>query len=217
MSFTIERKNTSIIIKGILEKDIKIPSQMFPLPGPLNCIAVNNTEPFPDNEDTIKIKRIYNSIIPGIGTCYSNIEKLIDALNKEGIKATSYVGWIISNGAEPVHHCFAVIDNHILDFIPNFDLFNLQEYADSDIETLREKFAELMVERRKLPNSEYTTFGQVSKNNIYFASPCKPMIGLKEFNKLMKNFPFHPCYQNIYEDGSNKTQRLIQKKLNQKE
>ncbi|MBR3792234.1 MAG: hypothetical protein IKK18_05995 [Clostridia bacterium] len=203
--------SSKIVITGITEKPIKIPSQMYPLTGNLNYISHENTEDFPDNPTTEKIKEIYNSITPGVGTCYSNIEKLVDALEKEGIKVQPMVGWVFLGGSLPVHHCFAVIENHILDFNPNFDSLYTEENANLGIDVLRDKLTDAMIELRKKPNSETTAFGKASKMALYIASPCKPQAGLKVYQKLMKAFPKHPCYRNIFE-GTNETQRMFFKK-----
>lgn len=209
---TIEKVGSSIIINGITEKPIKIPSQMYPLTGELCYIDEENTEDFPDNPTTDKIKEIYDSIQPGVGTCYQNIEKLIVALAEGGIKAHPMVGWLFIGNSIPVHHCFALIDNHVLDFSPKPDIFFTEEFSDLGIDATRNKMADTMIELMKKPNSETTTFGKVSQFSHYFASPCKPMAGLKVYQKLIKTFPKHPCYKNINSSGLNKTQELYYKK-----
>lgn len=208
---TLEQKGSSVVIKGITEKPIKIPSQMYPLTGDLCFLTHENTENFPDNPTTEKIKEIYNSITPGVGTCYTNIETLITALEKEGIEVQPMVGWVFIGGELPVHHCFATIENHILDFNPNFDFLYTEEYANLGQEALRDKLTDAMIELRKKPNSEGTFFGKISPNALYIASPCKPQLGLKTYQKLMKAFPKHPCYRNIF-NGTNETQRMFYKK-----
>lgn len=208
---TFERYGSSIIIKGIDEKPIKIPSAMYPLAGEINFITHENTEDFPDNPTTAKIREIYDSITPGVGTCYTNTEVLIERLKAAGIEAQPMVGWVFANASLPVHHCFAAIDNHVLDFNPKFDHLYTDEYANLPPAELRDKFTDAMIELRKKPNSETTNFGKVSKMLIYFASPCKPSAGLKTYQKLMKAFPKHPCYRNIF-NGTNETQRLFYKK-----
>lgn len=208
---TIEYKNTSVIFNGIADKPIKIPSQLYPLTGELNYITYQNTASFPDNSTTAKIREIYNSITPGVGTCYSNIENLLAALKAEGIEAQSMVGWVFIGGALPVHHCFAAIENHILDFSPNYDILLPNFESNLSLDETRDKLTSLMLELRKKPNSETTIFGQASKYTIYVASPCKPSDGLKKYQKLIKAFPKHPCYRNIF-NGTNETQRMFFKK-----
>ena len=209
--------SSKIIITGIDEKPIKIPSQLYPLAGTIHYINYENTENFSENDPlTVKIKEVYDSIQPGIGTCYSNTEKLIDALQAKGIKATPFVGWLFAGATLPVHHCFAIIENHILDFNPNFDSFYTDEYANIGIDAARDKLTSEMLKRRELPNSETTCFGKASKHMLYIASPCKPQAGLKMYQKLMKAFPKHPCYRNINQYGLSDTQKMMFEKQGHK-
>ena len=51
----IQQKGNSILITEVDEKPIKIPSQMYPLTGQLCVVRHDNTEPFPDGEETARI------------------------------------------------------------------------------------------------------------------------------------------------------------------
>lgn len=209
--YSNNKKGSSYYISGMTPKPIKIPSQMYPLRGNVIVLNDTNTEPFPDGPQTDKIKEIYNSITPGVGTCYTNTEKLINALTVADIQATPFVGWIFLNGALPVHHCFAAIGNHLLDFNPNLELLYQETYAKLPVERLRDEITNRLLKLRELPNSEYTSFGRASAHTLYFASPCKPQDGLNVYKKLMRAFPKHPCYRNII-DGTNETQKLMLQK-----
>lgn len=213
MSVTVETKGSSVIVRGIGDKPIKIPSQMYPLTGTLNILSHTNTAPFEDTPQTDKIRAVFDSITPDVGRCYTNTEKLLDALAREGIEAKSFVGWLFPEGDMPVHHCFTVIDNHILDFNPNLNLLHpkMEAYATLSMEAARDKFTDVFLEMREMPNSEAAIFGQIDMHSIYFASPCKPSDGLKIYNKLMKAYPKHPCYTNLT-NGTNATQKMILKK-----
>lgn len=213
---TITTKGSSCIISGIMDKPIKFPSQMFPVAGHLEIIHHNNTEPFEEGAETEKLRKVYDSVSPGIGTCYHNIRVLLDACEKEQIKIVPYVGWVIIGGGRPVHHCFATIGNHVLDlavrpdeFIPkgNEQVLNLEDG--------RELVANDFVSRiQYMKNSEKSTFGQVSSYEIYLASPCSPEMGLKTFQKLMQAYPKHPCYTNVEKsNGMNLTQKKIYEKM----
>lgn len=206
---TVEQKGSAFYINGILEKEIKIPSQMFPLTGEVYCINPEETEDFPENATTDKIREIYNSINPGVGLCYHNIDTLITELKKEGIEATPMVGWCFVGEELPVHHCFAIIDNHILDFNPNMEFFFKEEFAGLGLEKTREMITDLMIELRSKPNSETTTFGKLNRFTHYFASPCKPLNGIKVYQKLIKTYPKHPCHKNVNSNGMNKTQEMF--------
>lgn len=207
----ITQKGSCYYISGPAPKPIKIPSQMYPVHNKVCVFSNANTEPFPDCPQTDKIKEIYDSITPGVGTCYTNTEKLIDSLAAEGIQAIPYVGWVFVGGDLPVHHCFAVIGNHLLDFNPNFQLMESELPKDLSIEQARDAFTDQWLELRKLPNSETTIFGRSAPYALYFASPCKPQDGLSIYMKLMRSFPKHPCYRNIV-DGTNKTQKMLLQK-----
>lgn len=208
----IEQKGNSVLIHEIYEKPIKIPSQMYPLSGSLNFITHDNTEPFPEGALTDCIQSIYDSIEPGIGTCYTNAKRLTTALTEKGIECVSFVGWVFIGGALPVHHCFTVIDKHILDFNLNPSYFFTEEYKDIGLEKARDKLTDMMVSLKDTPNSQKSTFGQVSPYSLYIASPCKPDEGLKLYQKLMKAYPKHPCYTNLTEKHMSKTQEMLLKK-----
>lgn len=220
----IEEKGLSIVISGIDKRPIKIPSAMYPLNDTRYMLTIHNTLPFPDTERTAIIKKVFNSIDDRIGTCYSNTENLIDALEKEGIQGYPFVGWLFIGGAFPVHHCFTVIKNedpeidkvHILDFAFNFELLDLDgKYKELDgeenLQKTREEMVNDLIEIRKRPHSEACVFGQAFSRQVYIVCPCKPSVGLNTYRKLIKTYPKHPCYRNI-ENGTNETQRLYLQK-----
>lgn len=208
----IEQKGSSALIHDISEKPIKIPSQMYPLNGPLNFITHDNTEPFPDEVLTDLIREVYDNIEPGIGTCYTNAKALTAALSEKGITSITYVGWVFIGGALPVHHCFTGVGKHILDFNIDPSYFYAEEYKDIGLENAREKLTDRLVSLKGIPNSQKSTFGQVSPYSLYIASPCKPDDGLKLYQKLIKAYPKHPCYRNINEKGMSKTQEMLLRK-----
>ena len=212
-SILVEKSGLSYVIKGLTEKPLKIPSQMFPLKGQPLVFNYNNTENFPNNFETEAICKVYDSIKANIGTCYSNIENLLSALEKEGIYATSYVGWVFLGGSRLVHHCFAAIDNHIMDFSPLFEQSFIEKYANSDISTIQNEVVNKLLSMKSKPNSEKTIFGKAPPYALYIAAQCKPMQGLHEFQKLMKAFPKHPSYTNLASNsGLTKTQELFYKR-----
>lgn len=208
MDFKIVQKGSSVYIDGITEKTIKIPSQMYPLTGQTCCMARSNTKPFDENKKAERIRTIFDSIPAGIGTCYTNVEKLMAILSKESFKAQSFVGWSIIGDALPVHHCFAVIDNHILDFSLKPSNFFKDELKGKDMAETRELFTQEVLRLKELPNSQKGTFGQLDDYTFLVASPCNPSTGRNIYQKLMKAFPKHPCYQNVT-NGTNPTQRML--------
>lgn len=210
----LEQKGLSLLIHDIAPNPIKIPSQLYPLTGEMDIIHHGDTAAFPDGSLKEQIKSIYNNIQPNIGTCYTNTQTLIEALQAVGIQAQSYVGWVISGGALPVHHCFASIENHVLDLTirPAIIYESMGQFGDITIEELREKIANRMIEMESIPNSEKTTFGQVDEYTIYIASKCKPHVGFNVYQKLMRAHPNHPSYQNLHGGKISETQRLYYEK-----
>lgn len=214
----------SLVLTGITQKPIKIPSAMYPLNGQRYVFRKGNTCRFPETERTQVIKRVYDAIDYGVGTCYSNTETLIDALEKEGIQAYPFVGWLFIGGSLPVHHCFAAVPTenpedegkrvHLLDFTFNFELLDsdgkYKEMQD-DMKKAREAMVEDFMALKSRPNSESTVFGQALSRQLYIVAPCQPMEGLAIYRKLMMAYPKHPCYRNI-ENGASETQRMYYEK-----
>lgn len=211
----IEIKGSTYYIYDIadLDQPIKIPSAMFPVPGKLKCINNTNTYPFPNDERTEKIKSIYNSIAYQPGFCYNNIKMLLNALKKENIIATPFVGWYFVGSALPVHHCFAMVDNkYILDFSPRIELLLDSESMESDdIDYVRNRLVNRMIELSKIKNHESTTFGQMSPYACAFVSRMDPDEGIRIYQKLKQSYPKHICDRNLI-DGMNATQRMYYSK-----
>lgn len=208
----IEEKGNSLYFYGIFEKPIKIPSQMYPLTGQYRFMYHDNTEPFDETEETGRIRETFDSVKAGIGTCYSNTETLIEALEEKGIKAEPHVGWLIIGDEPPIHHCFTVIDNHILDFAPHVTQFYKSEFIGATKEESRELLTDYMVSLKDMPNSKKGTFGQLDTGTIIVAAPCKPNDGRKVYQKLIKAFPKHPCTRGL-NNGRSKTQQILYDKM----
>ena len=213
---SIEEKGTSVYIKGIAEKPIKIPSQMYPILGHPLFLTHENTEDFPNTERTDQIRNIFNSIEPQVGRCYSNTEGLISALADKGFQAQSFVGWMFIGEQLPIHHCFAVLDDHVLDLAYRADLFYRDELVGKDKDETRKLFVDELMRIREQPNSSTGTFGKVSTGVLIIASPCKPAVGRKIYQDLIQAFPKHPCQKNVDSTGRNQTQRQFYERTNRK-
>lgn len=215
--YSIQKKGCSYILRGIdgSKGDIKIPSQMFPLPkGDIGVIYNKNSEDFPDNARTDIIREVFDSIVPETGCCYTNAQRLVDALHEAGImEATPWVGWVTIAGTMPVHHCFVVVDTHVLDFFERMDVLcgntDTRAFLGMTKEGAREMLAKNVAAAQKTPNSEKGTFGKADENMLYIGAPCLPYKGAEQFRKMMRTFPNHPSYTNIDAYGSNKTQDAI--------
>ena len=209
----IEQRGNSLFIKGISEREIKIPSQMYPLSGSWKFIYKDNTEAFDDSPESNRIREIFDGIEAGIGTCYTNTEKLMDALQEEGItNAEPHVGWMFINDERPIHHCFTIIEHHILDFAYRPTQFYLSELVGKNEEETRLLFTKKAAQIQGLPNSVKGTFGQLDTGVIIVAAPCRPSEGRKIYQKLIKAFPNHPCNKDI-KNGRTKAQEMLIKEI----
>lgn len=209
MAFALELNNSNFYISGIFGKPIKIPSAMYPLNGTPTLLSFETTAPFPDNEETQKIKTVFDSIEQKVGQCYTNAETLQAALQAEGISSKAYVGWQFIGQTRPVHHAIVVIDNHVLDFNIRTELLQaILTEQPLPIDALRQKVVDRMIELKKQPNSAVATFGQMEESTFIICSECKPKQGLQIYNKLVKAYPKHPALNDIDEHGLSKTQKI---------
>ena len=96
------------------EKAIKIPPQMFPLPGRgMVLLSHENTSSLPSCDESATIYAVFNSLQPRLGACYSNTKLLITALHEQGIEAVSMVSWLFIGDTLPVYHCLALLPQSI--------------------------------------------------------------------------------------------------------
>ena len=191
-------------------KPIKIPSQMYPLAGTPYLFTAGNSVPFVPGEESEKIKSVFDSVDARVGACYSNTEELIEKLRIAGFHAQPMVGWLFLNGMLPVHHCFAVLGNHVLDLVIRPELLLGSHDGNSQTADRRIAIANKVKEAASRPNSEKCTFGQAGSYALYIAAISKPSAGRKERDKLMRAYPKHPCF----EDGRSMNEiqgRVLQK------
>lgn len=195
---------------GDHQSTIKIPSQRYPLKGEIIVVTDENTAPLGDN----LIEDVFNAVKPREGRCYDNMAVLRQSLIKAGIseeRITTLVGWMFFAEGLPVHHCFIMIDKkHILDYGPLRILDNLDTFANSSLEKIREDLARIVIEAQKGKNSEHYVFGQSNKNTIYFASVGTPEEGIETLKKLLKAFPKHPAIIPVNKNNLTPIQQLIQ-------
>lgn len=209
MAFALELNNSNFYISGIFGKPIKIPSAMYPLSGTPTLLSFETTAPFPESEETQKIKTIFDSIEQKVGQCYTNAEILQATLQAEGIPSKTFVGWQFIGQTRPVHHAIVVIENHVLDFNIRTELLRKTLTEQTlPIDVLRQKVVERLIELKKQPNSEVATFGQVEPSTFIICSECKPKQGLQIYNKLVKAYPKHPALNDVDAHGLSKTQKI---------
>lgn len=187
--------NDKIHINGLGERDIVIPSQLYPLTGSMTIFTANNTTPCDDEQ----LRQIFDSIPSRIGRCYENIRLLEDKLKAtEQFKNrfTTYVGWMFIGENMPVHHAYMVVDNkYMLDFSPLSDLESLEAPVVMSKDGIRELVADQVIKSLDKPNSEKAVFGQVQFDSLYVGSVCSPEKGIRVYKKLMRAFPKHPCFR----------------------
>ena len=202
----IIQKNNKVIVEDCFEKPFKIPSQMYPLKSEIKIFCSQNTEDCFDE----KIIELYNSITPKLGRCYENSKELLRLFKKNDITdIQTYAGWLFVGNQAPTHHCFCVYKNNIvLDFVSDLKHDTNLKVDMSDVEKARRKYVEFILEQQKKSNTERFGKGKVDEMYIYIASKCAPEDAIKIFEKLIKAFPKHPCYETF---GFTKTQKLLYK------
>lgn len=112
----ISTTQESIIIKGVYEKPIIIPSRLFPFSGQLEVFYHGNTEECVDTQ----IKHIFNNMPIMKGDCYGNTDYLTEAFENANFpkeRYKTYRGWMFIGETLPIHHVFTVVDGkYMLDF-----------------------------------------------------------------------------------------------------
>ena len=189
----------------------KIPSQVFPLNGPLEIFATGNTQ---DCTDPVIIEA-FNSVQPQLGCCYQNTEDFVKAAIAAGVPKSdlaTYVGWIFIGGEMPVHHCFAVYKGvSVFDFATDAKMEFVKTLKNATREEALAAIMELHRTNSTKTNAERYGTGKVDAYYMYAASRCSPSEGRKIFNRLKKAQPNHPAYRNMKLDakGYSDTQRKI--------
>lgn len=205
----IAMKKDKIIIEEITEKPIVIPSQLYPLNGSLEIFYYDNTEDCADQQ----IREIFDSVTAAIGYCYTNVQRMVEALETAAIQSeryTAYVGWLFIGDTLPVHHAFIVVDDkYMLDFSTDKLFEDGQHYSGLTQEEVKDRVAKQYIERRKLKNSERAAFGKVGSIYLYIGSRCKPQDGKRIYQRLVKAYPKHPCIRNVTVTGATDTQNRI--------
>lgn len=197
-------KENRVIVKGMEEGNIVVPSRMFPLADNHDGVKYElfcpwNTEDF--EADSVAAEVFDNTELL-MGKCYSNTEKLVEGLRAVGINAESYVGWLFMGENElPVHHAFVVVDgNKVIDYAAYFTKERIEE-MDKMIKNSQKSSRELMVEQYmrvyQMPHHIALGYGKVKEPFMYIATKCSPNDGRKMYNEMIKMYPDHICYQNL--------------------
>lgn len=200
---------------GSFRESIISPTLRYPLTGTPRVFHCKNTKQVSDP----KILDIFDRVEYKHGACYSNTENLVAALRKEGYDAKSYVGWLFTGiDQHPIHHCWAVLDNSVLDLSDDFSVMLSGENgkhflaAQNDPKLTRELIASFAVAATKSKNSiRCSTVGTPTPFLFYVGTPCEPERGKNIYYSLVRKFPDHECQLNIRPHGLNQTQQLMYK------
>lgn len=207
----IINKSSRIIVK-IPNATISIPSPMYPLESEnFRLFTESNTSEITDKN----IINIFDSLEFQLGRCFTNSEKLYNALREAGYPAEQYVGWVFTGNELPVHHSFVVLDNHILDTTISFLSQDIEKLSYINLlpqQQQREKLADYYLSQESLPNHEKRIFGAVDPMYLYIGAPGTAAQGIQRNKELRTVYPNHPCFQNVKGNSTKLQDVILQKK-----
>lgn len=197
---------------GSLMQSILLPTLLYPVPGLPEVFTSENTVPITDQG----VLNVFDSVRYHIGACYSNTKTLVDALRLEGYPAVPYVGWLFVNGwGFPIHHCWAVLGNAVLDLADDFCVMLSGHNGDAfqNAESM-EKVRELIVSFAKAAAKEKNSIrcspvGRPASFLFYVGAPYQPENGARDFRRLMRQFPNHEAYLNKDSSWLSPVQRMM--------
>lgn len=180
---------------GNLADAVIIPTIQYPLSNNnFKVFTFENTCELKD-EDAIKI---IDGIERRIGFCYTNAENVVNAFANTNYNAKYYVGWYFVGNEYPVHHAWAVLnDVYLIDLTNNSGWFfsNLDKFENKSIDECRALLLDLELFLKDKPNSVYCNpLGMsIGGNRLYIGCESNADEGKMIFNKLIRDFPNHPC------------------------
>ena len=216
----VRQKPDKVVVKlrnvdGSFKESCITPTVMYPLNGKPEVFTYNNTCRTTDTE----LLKIFDSVKYNVGKCYQNTIDLVAALRENGYDVKPYVGWLyVSEHSYPIHHCWAVVNNHVLDLSDDYTIMfhgqNGKYFEDcKTVEEQRELMADFRKEAAKQPNSiRCAPVGEPSSFLLYIGCECEPNEGRKIYRDLIKAYPNHPVHSNVDSNGLNATQRLFKEK-----
>ena len=194
-SYTFEN-HTFRMVDRTDGKDIKVPSNMYPLNREAQLFTTETTDTISDAH----LREIVNCIDGRMNSTYQNAEQVVRTLNVYGIPAVQYVGWVFMSDSAPMYQSFAlvkgdhggpaIIDLSVDPIWPQWEQ-EMAQYTTPD--EMRAAFIEKQSKRWDVPNTERCVFGQVPDYMVYVASMCTTDQGLKLYQKVMRAFPKHPA------------------------
>lgn len=211
--FKYIKKPERIILTLESDDKVVIPSRMFPLESkPYRLITSENTEPAKDKE----IIRIFDSIDYTIGRCFTNSQKLVNALMDAGYPAKQYVGWVFPDrDGYPIHHSFVMLDDHILDLSIEFlskDIQDLSQKQRSEDEARKVLIQQHEI-KKSLKNHEKCNLGKCDSMYIYVAAEGGAEEGKERNRILRREYPNHPSFENVTNDITKIQQMMLQRNI----
>jgi len=195
-----------------------IPSKLFPLSSKtkVHWFGHPNTSRF---ELTEKQEEIINSLEFNKGRCYTNTEKLINALERE-LELKFFSGWVFLGYNLPVHHAWAVLFENGKEYVFDMGVFEreqeiIEEASEKfdDPEKQREYYVKENKRTFELPNSEiYITGKIVPEMILYIGVESTKEEALDCYWEAVGDDPTtHPSYSGmgLDEKGSSRTQREL--------
>lgn len=208
MDYKLYQQGNKVYAEGLSDttETVVIPSQKFPISGPLQAFHTDNTEECTDE----LLRSIYDSVAPQVGQCITNAETLKTAFLEAGIEKSRvqiHVGWLFVGKMAPFLHCYTVVDEkYVFDFISDWNSNTVDQFANC---TGKESFAAIIRDRMKLSNLErFAPVGKVDPFYCYVGSIGKPSEARKLFAKLKRAYPNHPAFRSKIGELT-ETQKLI--------
>lgn len=199
---------------GNFIKSIITPTSMYPLHNDsFSVFTDDNTKIITDK----KVINIINKLSFQKGRCYSNSEKIINAL--KGYNAKAFAGWFFmpSHTIYPIHHSWVVLDDNCIIDMSN-DLVALQDVGVdfsvkyNDQKKLYDDLAECLKKINVMKNADRCyPFGK-THGCIYIGCECEPNEAKKDYNSLIALYPNHEIIRTQNNNGMNFTQYNLSKR-----
>lgn len=195
-----------------------VPCRLYPLSqSEYRLFHMKNTVPL-----TNKLAlEAFNAVKYEVGQCYDNTERMMDEFQKRGLKLQPYCGYLFIEGTGyPVFHSFGVFEEEnglaLVDLADDYSnmVKAVSKVLDTDKDA-RDIFVEYNREAMKKTNVERCSpVGVAPDAYLYVAAPCTPFEAQIIRDKLLDEFPDHPCFlpTTTSPDGLTETQRALKKK-----
>lgn len=220
MNYRINEKMNRVSVKiynnSKYLKSIIIPTDYYPTNSNNDFEVFENANTEALTNDALL--NIIDDIEYKVGYCYTNTENIIELASKNNINLTPYCGWLFVGDELPVHHCWCMYGNSLIDLADDFNVSKSKEIEKTflSFNTKEERWnymADIHIKNMSLKNSERCKpIGKVHPSLLYIGSPCSPSDGRIIYNNLLKRYPNHEAERNTY-NGMTDMQRIIYQKM----